>query len=178
MPGAMPPLHRVIGNPFFTWLARWWFRAPIQDIYCGLRGFSRAHYQSLGLRCTGMEFATEMVIKSSLADTKITEIPVTLHPDQRTSHGPHLKTFSDGWRTLRFFLMYSPRWLFLMPGLGLIVLGFIGYGVALPAVTIGGITFDAHTLLFASLAITCQISPGSTMESPSPQDSVTLTVES
>jgi glycosyltransferase involved in cell wall biosynthesis len=154
-PGAMPFLHRWWGNPMFTWLVRTWFRAPIHDVYCGLRGFTRALYQQLDLRCTGMEFATEMIIKSSLYGVKIAEVPITLHPDGRKAHAPHLKTFRDGWRTLRFFLLYCPRWLFLAPGGWLIFLGLLGYGLALPAVTILGVTFDAHTLLFASMFLLC-----------------------
>jgi hypothetical protein len=102
-----------------------------------------------------MEFATEMIIKSSLYHEKIAEVPITLHPDGRTSHPPHLKTFRDGWRTLRFFLMYSPRSLFLLPGAVLILFGLLGYGLALPGVTLGPATFDAHTLVFASLALLC-----------------------
>lgn len=154
-PGAMPFLHRWLGNPMFTWLVRNWFHAPIHDVYCGLRGFTKAWYEQLDQRCTGMEFATEMIIKSSLYKAKIAEVPITLHPDGRKSHPPHLKTFRDGWRTLRFFMMYSPRWLFLMPGILLFLLGLVGYGIALPGLTIGGATFDAHTLLFASLAMLC-----------------------
>lgn len=155
MPGAMPFLHRWWGNPMFSMMARWWFKAPINDIYCGMRGFTKEFYEQLDQRCTGMEFATEMIIKSSLYNARITEIPITLHPDGRTSHAPHLRSFRDGWRTLRFFLMYSPRWLFLMPGLMLILLGIIGYSLAMPGVTVRGMTFDAHTLLFASLAVLC-----------------------
>ncbi|WHZ17300.1 MAG: dolichol-p-glucose synthetase, (glycosyltransferase) [Nitrospira sp.] len=154
-PGAMPFLHRWWGNPMFTVMARRWFGAPINDVYCGLRGFSKALFQRLNLRCTGMEFATEMIIKSSLYREKIAEVPITLHPDGRTMHPPHLKTYRDGWRTLRFFLMYCPRWLFVIPGTILILLGMLGYAVAMPGLTIHGVTFDAHTLLFASLAILC-----------------------
>lgn len=154
-PGAMPFLHRWWGNPMFSQMARWWFSAPIHDIYCGMRGFTPQLYARLDQRCTGMEFATEMIIKSSMRHENIAEVPITLHPDGRKAHAPHLRTFRDGWRTLRFFLMYSPRWLFFMPGLLLILLGFVGYGVALPGITITGITFDAHTLLFATLAILC-----------------------
>src|SRR6267378_6287204 len=154
-PGAMPFLHRWIGNPVFSFLARRWFRAPINDVYCGLRGFTKAMYERLDQRCTGMEFATEMIIKASLAGARIGEVPITLHPDGRKSHPPHLKTFRDGWRTLRFFLMCSPRRLFLLPGLTLVVLGIAGYTVAMPGMTIGRMTFDAHTLLFASLAVIC-----------------------
>jgi glycosyltransferase involved in cell wall biosynthesis len=155
MPGAMPTLHRYWGNPMFSAMARRWFRAPIHDVYCGLRGFRKDFYASLDQRCTGMEFATEMIIKSSLRSARIAEVPITLHPDGRTTHAPHLRTFRDGWRTLRFFLMYSPRWLFLVPGVALITLGVIGYLLALPGVTIGRVRLDAHTLLFASLAIIC-----------------------
>jgi glycosyltransferase involved in cell wall biosynthesis len=154
-PGAMPFLHRWIGNPVFSFLARRWFRAPINDVYCGLRGFTRAMYERLDQRCTGMEFATEMIIKASLRGEKIAEVPITLYPDGRTSHAPHLKTFRDGWRTFRYFLMCSPRWLFLIPGGALIAFGLLGYLVAMPGLRIGHSTFDAHTLLFASLAILC-----------------------
>jgi glycosyltransferase involved in cell wall biosynthesis len=153
MPGAMPFLHRVLGNPMFSAMARSWFRAPIHDVYCGLRGFTKALYARLDQRCTGMEFATEMIIKSSLHGAKIAEVPITLRPDGRKAHAPHLRTFRDGWRTLRFFLMYSPRWLFLAPGALLMLLGLLGYAVAMPGVTASGVTFDAHTLLFASLAV-------------------------
>ncbi len=153
MPGAMPFLHRVWGNPMFSTMARSWFRAPIHDVYCGLRGFTKALYERLDQRCTGMEFATEMIIKASLQGARIAEVPITLHPDGRKAHAPHLRTFRDGWRTLRFFLMYSPRWLFLIPGALLILLGLLGYGVAMPGVRASGVTFDAHTLLFASLAL-------------------------
>jgi glycosyltransferase involved in cell wall biosynthesis len=155
LPGAMPPLHRWLGNPMFSRLARWWFKAPIHDVYCGLRGFTRELYDRLDQRCTGMEFATEMIIKASLYGEKIAEVPITLHPDGRKAHKPHLKTFRDGWRTLRFFMLYSPRWLFLVPGLLMCLVGAVGYAVALPGLRIRGVHFDAHTLLFASVAILC-----------------------
>lgn len=154
-PGAMPFLHRVWGNPMFSYLARRWFNAPLSDVYCGMRGFRKDFYVALDQRCTGMEFATEMIIKASLQRRRISEIPITLHPDGRKSHAPHLRTFRDGWRTIRLFLLYSPRWLFLMPGSLLLMLGALGYVIALPGLTFGGVTFDAHTLLFASLAILC-----------------------
>jgi glycosyltransferase involved in cell wall biosynthesis len=155
MPGAMPMLHRYWGNPMFSAMARRWFRAPVHDVYCGLRGFRRDFYHELDQRCTGMEFATEMIVKSSLRSARIAEVPITLHPDGRKTRAPHLRTFRDGWRTLRFFLLYSPRYLFLAPGGLLIALGLLGYGLALPAVTIRGATLDAHTLLFSSLALIC-----------------------
>jgi glycosyltransferase involved in cell wall biosynthesis len=156
VPGAMPFLHRWWGNPMFSAMARHWFKADsIHDVYCGLRGFAKEFYERLNQRCTGMEFATEMIIKASLFRERITEVPITLYPDGRKSHAPHLKTFRDGWRTLRFFLMYSPRWLFVIPGMLLIIVGLIGYALAMPGTRLGGVTFDAHTLLFASLAILC-----------------------
>ncbi len=154
-PGAMPFLHRWLGNPMFSFFARHWFGAPVHDVYCGLRGFTRALYDRLDQQCTGMEFATEMIIKASLSKARIGEVPITLRPDGRRAHAPHLKTFHDGWRTLRFFLLFCPRWLFLMPGGVLIAIGLIGYAVAMPGLTISRVTFDAHTLLFASLAILC-----------------------
>jgi hypothetical protein len=140
LPGAMPFSHR-------------WLGSPIHDIYCGLRGFTRDLYNRLELQCEGMEFATEMIVKASLHGARVVEIPITLHPDGRKTGAPHLRTIHDGWRTLRFFLVFSPRWLFLAPGVIFALLGLAGYVVALPGLTIGGVTFDAHTLLFASLAI-------------------------
>ena len=154
-PGAMPFLHHVWGNPMFSLLARWWFRSPLHDVYCGLRGFRKDVYYLLDQRCTGMEFATEMIIKASLYGANITEVPITLHPDGRKDRAPHLRTFRDGWRTIRLFFMCSPRWLFLVPGIVLILLGLAGYAIAMPGITLRGVTFDAHTLLFASLAILC-----------------------
>ena len=153
MPGAMPFLHRWWGNPMFSTLVRRWFKAPIHDVNCGLRAFTKELYERLDQRCTGMEFATEMVIKASLYGARIDEIPTTLYPDGRKSHPPHLRTFRDGWRTLRFYLLCSPRWLFLVPGLVLVTLGLAGYALAMPRLTIRGVGFDVHTLLFASLAI-------------------------
>lgn len=153
LPGAMPPLHRWIGNPLFTAMARRMFRVPIHDAYCGMRGFSRDCFERLRLRCTGMEFAIEMLVKASLRGEKIDEVPITLHPDKRTSHGPHLRTFRDGWRTVRFFLIHSPRWLFLIPGGVMMALGCLGYALALPGCSLFGVRFDAHTLLVSSLAM-------------------------
>jgi glycosyltransferase involved in cell wall biosynthesis len=153
MPGAMPFSHRWIGNPMFSLMARTMFRAPVNDVYCGLRGFTKAHYERLEQRCVGMEFAIENIIKSSLFDSKIAQVPITLHKDGRTLHPPHLRTFRDGWRTLRFMLMYCPRWLFEVPGFALGIVGVVGYALALPGVKIAGATLDVHTLLFASLAI-------------------------
>lgn len=155
LPGAMPLLHRYWGNPMFTRMVRCWFGAPIHDVYCGLRGFRKGHYARLEQRCTGMEFATEMIIKSSLYQrtlgVRIAEVPITLHPDGRKAHAPHLRTFRDGWRTLRFFMLYSPRWLYLVPGFMLGGLGCVLAALVYAGVEIGGARFDAHTLLFASL---------------------------
>jgi glycosyltransferase involved in cell wall biosynthesis len=153
LPGAMPFLHRWWGNPMFSIMARTMFRAPIHDIYCGMRGFTKTAYLSLDQRCTGMEFATEMIIKASRFGLKIGEVPITLHPDGRKAHAPHLKTFRDGWRTLRFFLTCSPRWLFLWPGVLSFVSGLVGYALAMPGAEIAGATLGAHTLLVASLAL-------------------------
>lgn len=155
LPGAMPLLHRMIGNPMFSAIARRWFHAPVSDVYCGMRGFTREHAGRLDQRCGGMEFATEMIVKSTLAASRIAEVPITLHPDGRMAHKPHLRTFRDGWLTLRFFLICSPRRLYLMPGLVLIALGLLGYSIALPGVELMGLAFDAHTLLVGSLALMC-----------------------
>ena len=154
MAGAMPFLHRWWGNPMFTMLVRRWFGSPVHDVYCGLRGFRKAHYEALGQRCTGMEFATEMIIRSSLRDARIAEVPIKLHPDGRVAHAPHLKTFRDGWRTLRFFLFYSPRWLFLYPGTLLVVAGLGVMAWLLPAPrALGAVTLDYNTLVFAAAAV-------------------------
>jgi glycosyltransferase involved in cell wall biosynthesis len=153
-PGAMPMLHQRFGNPFFSFVAKRWFNSEIHDVYCGLRGFSKAHFERLEQRCTGMEFATEMIVKSCLFGAKIAEVPITLYPDGRT-RAPHLRTFRDGWRTLRLFLVCSPRQLFLVPGAILIVLGLLAYLLAMPGLRIRAVQFDAHTLLFGSLAILC-----------------------
>ena len=152
MPGAMPFSHRWLGNPIFSLLARRMFGSRVNDVYCGLRGFTREFYEKLDQRCTGMEFATEMIVKSGVFNAKVDQVPITLWPDGRKSHPPHLKTMRDGWRTLRFYLLYSPRWLFLYPGLLSVLLACVGYAVALPGLSWKGIVFDAHTLLFASLA--------------------------
>ena len=147
--GAMPFLHRWWGNPMFSFLVRLFFHAPIHDVYCGLRGFSKQMFNRLNLFSPGMEFATEMIIKSSLFKEKIAEVPITLHPDGRKSHPPHLKTFRDGWRTLRFFFLYSPKWLYILPGVFFLILGGIGYGVVFSGSEVWGI----HSLLVANLSI-------------------------
>jgi glycosyltransferase involved in cell wall biosynthesis len=154
-PGAMPPLHRWLGNPMFSWLARVWFRAPVHDVHCGMRGFRRTLVRDLDLRCTGMEFASEMIIRAALRRVRVDEVPITLHQDGRGGRAPHLRTFRDGWRHLRFYLLYSPRWLFLAPGAVLAAIGALAYLLALPATVIAGVGFDVHTLLFGSVAVVC-----------------------
>ena len=152
-PGAMPFLHRFLGNPVLSWLGRLFFGCPVGDFQCGLRGFRKESVDKLELQTTGMEFSTEMVVKATLFKLKIAEIPATLSPDGR-DRSPHLRTWRDGWRYLRFLLLYSPRWLFLYPGLSLMVTG-IGLGSWLmpgPR-TVGGVTFDYDTLLFAAMMV-------------------------
>lgn len=152
MPGAMPWLHQW-GNPALTWLVRTMFKSPVHDVYCGMRAFRRDWYLGLNQRCTGMEFATEMIIKSSVFPSTFMEVPITLHPDGRKAHRPHLRTFRDGWRTLRFFLMQSPRWLFLFPGILLAIVGIMGYAFSLSGCRIAGVAFEAHTMLVATLSL-------------------------
>jgi hypothetical protein len=120
--GAMPPLHKYLGNPVLSFLGRLFFRIDAGDFHCGLRGFNAASIRALDLRTTGMEFASEMVVRSALAGLRIEEVPTTLKPDGR-SRAPHLKTWRDGWRHLKFLLMYNPRWLFFVPGLALSAMG-------------------------------------------------------
>ncbi|TVR00847.1 MAG: glycosyltransferase family 2 protein [Desulfovibrionales bacterium] len=152
-PGAMPPLHRYLGNPVLTGIGRLFFKSPIGDFHCGLRGFSRSAILNLNLRTTGMEFASEMVVKATLNKLRIAEVPTTLSPDGR-SRPPHLRSWRDGWRHLRFLLIYSPRWLFLYPGIGLFLLGAFGMlGLAFGPVRIGDLGLDIHSMLYASLFI-------------------------
>ena len=151
--GAMPALHRYLGNPVLTSIGRVFFRSPVKDFHCGLRGFRRASALALGLRTTGMEFASEMVVKATLMGMRVSEVPTTLRPDGRT-RPPHLRSWRDGWRHLRFLLLYSPRYLFLVPGL---VLGAAGAAVLAwlipgPRVVLG-LGFDVHTMLFAAAAV-------------------------
>lgn len=152
-PGAMPFLHRWLGNPLFSAIARRWFRAPIHDLYCGMRGFSRATHARLRQRCTGMEFACEMVVKMSLSGARIGEVPITLHRDGRTVHPPHLRTWRDGWRTLRFLLLLSPRRLFLVPGVALVAVGLAAFVAGYGRASVGRATFDVGTMLFGSLGV-------------------------
>ncbi len=151
--GAMPPLHRYFGNPGLSWLGRLFFKAPVSDFYCGLRAFRRDALSTLNLQSPGMELGVEMVAKAALYHLRVAEVPTTLSPDLR-SRPPHLRTWRDGWRTLRFYLLFSPRWLFFYPGLILIALGIVLSIAVLPGpLNIIGARLDVHTLLFAGAAI-------------------------
>jgi len=153
MPGAMPWLHRWVGNPVLSGLGRLFFGSPVTDFHCGLRGFSRTWYTSQDIRSTGMEFASEMVMKATLHSARITEIPITLHKDGR-NRPPHLRTWRDGWRHLRFMLLYSPRWLFLVPGYLLFVLGtLMSVLLTIAPLTIAGVTFSTNTLLVSCMTM-------------------------
>nr|WP_236599314.1 glycosyltransferase family 2 protein [Ramlibacter monticola] len=148
-PGAMPALHRYLGNPVLSFVGRLFFRSAIRDFHCGLRGFSRAAINRLGLVSPGMEFASEMVAKAALAGMRIEEVPTTLRPDGR-DRPPHLRTWRDGWRHLRFLLLFCPRWLFLYPGLTLFALGLGGFALsALPGISA---SVGIHSLLYMAAA--------------------------
>lgn len=152
-PGAMPPLHRYLGNPVLTAIGRLFFWRPCGDFHCGLRGFSKASVQALDLRTTGMEFASEMVVKAAVRGMKISEVPTTLAVDGR-NRKPHLRSWRDGWRHLRFLLIFSPRWLFFYPGLLLMFFGFVFGAWLTPGPrTIGPVVLDVNTLLYAALAV-------------------------
>jgi hypothetical protein len=150
-PGAMPALHRYLGNPVLSFVGRLFFRSPVRDFHCGLRGFDRAAMQRLDLNSPGMEFASEMVVKATLGGLHITEVPTTLSPDGR-DRPPHLRSWRDGWRHLRFLLVHAPAWLFMFPGLALLVCGLgLGAGLAFGPVALGPFTLDIHTLLYAAV---------------------------
>ena len=144
-PGAMPPLHRYLGNPVLSRIGRLFFRAPVRDFHSGMRGFRREAILSLGLRTTGMEFASEMIVRAALAGLRITQVPTTLRRDRR-GRAPHLRTWRDGWRHLRFLLLYSPRWLFLYPGAVIALVGLAASAVLLP-------TPRVHTLVYAAMLV-------------------------
>ncbi len=151
--GAMPPLHRYLGNPVLSGLGRLFFRSPAGDFHCGLRCFSRDAFERMNLQTTGMEFASEMVVKATLLGLRIAEVPTTLSPDGR-SRPPHLRSWRDGWRHLRFMLLFSPRWLFLYPGLLLMFAGLGVGGWLLPeARQLGQATLNVHTLVYAALSV-------------------------
>lgn len=146
--GAMPLLHRYLGNPVLTAIGRLFFRSPSRDFHCGMRAFAKGSYERMDIRSTGMEFASEMVVKASLLGMRVSEVPTTLSPDGR-SHPPHLRTWHDGWRHLRFLLMYSPRWLFLYPGIASVLVGLAACLWLLPGPRrVGNVVFDFHTLAY------------------------------
>ncbi len=152
-PGAMPWKNRYIGNPILSFIGRILFHTGIRDFHCGLRAFSVEAYHRMDLRTTGMELASEMVIKARLLGLRLEEVPTVLRPDGR-NRPPHLRPWRDGWRHLRFMLLFSPRWLFLYPGLALMVVGTLAAGMLVGGpVVIGGVSFDVHTLLFAAIAV-------------------------
>ena len=153
-PGAMPWKNRYIGNPILTWIGRTLFNCPAHDFHCGLRGFRKEAFMRMDLRTTGMEFASEMVIKATLFGMKIAEVPTTLSKDGR-SRPPHLKPWRDGWRHLRFMLLFSPRWLFIIPGIVIILVGsFVYFSVLSGPLRVGNIILDIHTLFYTQAAIT------------------------
>lgn len=152
--GAMPWKNRYIGNPILTWVGRTLFKCPAKDFHCGLRGFAKDAFMRMDLRTTGMEFASEMVIKANLFGMKIAEVPTTLSKDGR-SRPPHLRPWRDGWRHLRFMLLFSPRWLFLIPGLTVFLASTLFYLLLLSGpLKIGSVFFDIHTLFYAQAVMT------------------------
>ncbi|MDQ6801693.1 MAG: glycosyltransferase family 2 protein [Acidobacteriota bacterium] len=153
LPGAMPALNRFVGNPLLSSLGRLFYRSGVSDFHCGLRGFKKTAIEKLDLQTTGMEFASEMIVKATLLGMRIGEVPTTLHPDGR-SRPPHLRPWRDGWRHLRFLLLYSPRWLFFYPGFLLMLTGVILGGWLTPGMrTVHGVGIDVHTLLYCAVAI-------------------------
>ena len=152
-PGAMPWKHRWIGNPVLSALGKLFFSSPVSDFHCGLRAFRRDTIMDLGLQTSGMEFASEMVVKATLNKLKISQIPITLRCDGR-SRSPHIRSWRDGWRHLRFMLLYSPNWLFILPGLVLTIIGAVGFGLLLSKpLKVGVMTFDLNSLLVASVCM-------------------------
>ena len=152
-PGAMPPLHRYLGNPVLSFLGQIFFKIPVGDFHCGLRAFNRDSIRELGLTTPGMEFASEMVVKAAIEKLDIREVPTTLQPDGR-SRPPHLRTWRDGWRHLRFLLIFAPKFLFLYPGVALAVAGLAGVlGLIGGDVKLGDVEFGVHTMIFAAMAV-------------------------
>ena len=152
-PGAMPWLHKYLGNPMLSFISRRLYGAPVGDIYCGLRGFDRDKIIALEVRSSGMEFAIEMIVKATMQGLRVTEVPTTLSPDAE-GREPHLNTWRDGWRSVRLLLLYSPRWLFLYPGLLLLAVGIAGMALLIPGgLEIGGVGFDVSTMLYFALAV-------------------------
>ena len=153
LPGSMPWKHRWIGNPVLSFIGRLFFKCPVTDFHCGLRGFTKAAYLKMDLRTTGMELASEMVIKATLQGMKITEVPITLHPDGR-SRPPHLRSWRDGWRHLRFMMLFSPRWLFLIPGISLGAVGGLFLSLlAFQPLSLGPVVLDINSMLVAAMML-------------------------
>jgi hypothetical protein len=151
-PGAMPPLHRYLGNPVLSFVGRLFFRSPVRDFHCGLRGFDRGAILALDLQSSGMEFASEMIVKATLGGLSVAEVPTTLSPDGR-DRPPHLRSWRDGWRHLRFLLVHAPVWLFMYPGLLLLLSGLaLALPLTLGPLPLGRFTLDIHTLLYAVVA--------------------------
>jgi hypothetical protein len=149
----MPALHRYLGNPVLTAIGRLFFHSSCRDFHCGLRGFDREAILGLDLQAPGMEFASEMVVKATIAKLAIAEVPTTLSPDGRT-RPPHLRSWRDGWRHLRFLLLFSPRSIFFYPGFAVSLIGLVVMIWLLPhSRQVGRMTFDVHTLLFAAVAV-------------------------
>ena len=148
--GAMPTLHRWLGNPILTWIANLFFGTRLSDYHCGLRGFDRKTILSLDLQTTGMEYASEMIIRAAFSGASMAEVPITYYPDRR-GRSSHLRTWRDGWRHLRFLLLFSPDWVFLYPGFALMIAGFALSAILLVGpFELGGVTLDVHTLLFSA----------------------------
>ena len=152
-PGAMPKLHRYLGNPVLSFIGKLFFNSPCGDFHCGLRGFNKRSIERLNLRTTGMEFASEMVVKATLYGLRITEVPTVLSPDGR-SRPPHLRSWRDGWRHLRFLLLYSPRWLFVYPGLLLILAGLISTLILLNGNKVHSLLYSATALVIGFQIVT------------------------
>ncbi|MCL2009736.1 MAG: glycosyltransferase family 2 protein [Synergistaceae bacterium] len=151
--GAMPPLHRYLGNPVLSFIGRLFFKSPVRDFHCGLRGYNAQRIRELDLRTTGMEYASEMVVQATLRGYKISEVPTTLSPDGR-SRPPHLRSWRDGWRHLKFLLMHSPDWLFFYPGIFFIAVGlFFSVSLGFGPVMAFGVSFDVSTMLYSVGAV-------------------------
>lgn len=156
--GAMPWSHRYIGTPVISFIGRLFYKSKVKDFNCGMRGFSREKILALDLKCTGMEYASEMIVEASLNNLKITEIPITLKKDGRGSK-PHLKSISDGWRHLKFLLMYSPKWLFLIPGFILMFIGLLGnFLFIFGNLKIASVVLGVHTRLFLGAMVVVRTS--------------------
>jgi hypothetical protein len=159
-PGAMPALHRYLGNPVLSWAGRLFFHIPVGDFHCGMRAFRRDRIRALGMQTDGMEFASEMVVRSALNGVRMTEVPTTLSPDGR-SRAPHLRTWRDGWRHLRFLLAFSPRWLLLYPALAMFLIGALGLAwLTFGTVEVGSLSLSVHTMLVCATLVVLGLQTG------------------